>query len=733
MAARSFPKRCLATAMILLFCSRGMRGDERPAGWQPALTFAPAVELEVAGQAARFEGHVATRCHDWDQDGDVDLLVGGGDGRLWLLRNRGSRQQPEFQPQEPIQAEARQRWGTSFTGVTLANLIGTELPDLIVAHSENQITIHENIGTRQEPKFTEAGTSVPIQQGCQGRFDVADWDEDGLDDLITGSFGGDVQWHRNLSRGQQLKFGEGQAFQNLSVAYNSHPRLVDFNQDGQLDVLLGVNWGTVSLYLSTGDVKTRTLRGNRPLQWSDGKDLNIRELNGDDTTPEVADLDGDDVVDLISGGRNGRLFFARGIGYSSRLSTLATLLNQHAADLGRILRDDESVRDQLFGALVALQADLAAGLIPTSAREQMFERLSQLAQQYPAILRRAKFDLSSGPQLPILAGQFWTVLFETQPDSPKHRERVADALGFAGGYRNLLVEHGVVLIDNDTATPEHLAAMSQLIAAIPRAVWDVETITVAGWLGPAIRTQRIQSRSGINIFDLPLGRPENSFPADAPRPGVTDVFLICLAHELAHNMLDTVGRTTRPELYERKFAGLAQAAGTEVVYRTPRSAGIDLDATRKNFQAAGAWDGEESTWNSAWTAYFSNKEQYDKAHTRGNIQFFLDAPQEAFATLANQYFADSQLMLEFCWSRWEAGHRSNINQFLLIADYLSGGTDRVSFYVLRTGGDLTVQSVQLERDARGRIVRVLSERSVAEFEYDASDLVTAFRHLSKER
>ena len=198
-------------------------------------------------------------------------------------------------------------------------------------------------------------------------------------------------------------------------------------------------------------------------------------------------------------------------------------------------------------------------------------------------------------------------------------------------------------------------------------------------------------------------------------------------------MLDTVGRTTRPELYERKFAGLAQAAGTEVVYRTPRSAGIDLDATRKNFQAAGAWDGEESTWNSAWTAYFSNKEQYDKAHTRGNIQFFLDAPQEAFATLANQYFADSQLMLEFCWSRWEAGHRSNINQFLLIADYLSGGTDRVSFYVLRTGGDLTVQSVQLERDARGRIVRVLSERSVAEFEYDASDLVTAFRHQSKER
>ena len=733
MAANGFPKWCLATAMILLCCGSRAQAEEQPAKWQPALTFAPAVELQVAGQPARFEGHVATRCHDWDQDGDIDVLIGGGDGRLWLLRNRGSRQQPDFQPQEPIHAGARQTWGSSFTGVTLANLLGTDLPDLIVGHSDNQITIHENIGTRQEPKFAEAGTSILIQKGCQGRFDVADWDEDGLGDLVTGSFGGEVQWHRNLSRGRQLEFDAGVAFQDLSVAYNSHPRLVDFNQDGQLDVLLGVNWGTVSLYLSTGEGPTRTLRGSRPLQWSDGRDLNIRELNGDDTTPEVADLDGDQVVDFISGGRNGRLFFGRGIGYSSRLSTIAALLQQHSADLGGILQDDDSVRAQLFGALVALQADLAAGLIPMAAREQIFERLAQLAEQYPNVLRRAKFDLNSGPQLPILAGQFWTVLFETRPDSPEHRERVADALGFTGGYRTLLVDHGVLLIDNDTATPEHLAAMSQLIAAIPRAAWDVETITVAGWLGPAIRTQRIQSRSGVNIFDLPLGRPENSFPADAPRPGVTDVFLICLAHELAHNMLDTVGRTTRPELYERKFAGLAQAAGTEVVYRTPRSAGIDLEATRKNFRAAGAWDGEESTWNAAWTAYFANREQYDKAYTRGNIQFFLDAPQEAFATLANQYFADSQLMLEFCWSRWEAGHRSNINQFLLIADYLSGGTDRVSFYVLRTGGDLTVKSVQLERDERGRIVRMLSERSAAEFEYDASDLVMAFRHQAKQK
>ena len=215
------------------------------------------------------------------------------------------------------------------------------------------------------------------------------------------------------------------------------------------------------------------------------------------------------------------------------------------------------MRRQVFGSLASLQADLASGLIPRSSREQLFQQLAPLAKQYPRLLGRSKFDLKSGPHLPLLAGQYWVVLLESLPDSISNRRRVAGALVFQAGYRRLLVDLGVLFIDNNTATPEHLAAMHRLMMAMPRTAWDVETITVAGWLGPAIKTQKIRSRSGINIFALPLGRPENSFAADAPRPGVTDVYLICLAHELAHNMLDTVGRRTRPELYERKFGSSA--------------------------------------------------------------------------------------------------------------------------------------------------------------------------------
>jgi len=327
----------------------------------------------------------------------------------------------------------------------------------------------------------------------------------------------------------------------------------------------------------------------------------------------------------------------------------------------------------------------------------------------------------------MLAAQYWVVLLESLSDSAAGRQRIADALDFQGGYRQLLVEFGVLFVDNNTATAQHLDAMQRLMSAIPRQAWEVDIITVAGWLGAASRTHRIRSRTGINIFDLPLGRRENSFAGDAPRPGVTDVYMICLAHELAHNMLDTVGRRTRPELFERKFAGLAQAAGPHVVFRTPKARGIDMAATQQTFRQNGFWDGEKTTWQAAWSGYFKGKTRFDRAYTRGNIHFFLNSPQEAFATLANQYFADSQLMLEFCRGRWEDGHRSNVNQFVLICEYLSGGADRVPFYVLRPGGDLTVEQVELVRDSQQRIVQVRSERSVARFEYADEDLVSSFQ------
>lgn len=690
------------------------------------MTYGDAKPLRCSGTEIQLDNHATVRCYDWDNDGDLDLLAGDGVGRVWLFKNSGTSSHPILESKVSVAAGQKTRWGKRYIGIAFAQLLGSDLPDLVVGHSQRLITVHRNIGSIQQPVFEEQGNTIEVQAGCDGRFDLADWDEDGKLDLITGAFNGTVQWHRNTGTRNRLQFSKGVPFCDIRIAYNSHPRLVDFDGDRELDLLLGLNWGSVTLYPHAKNTADADLAPGQALKWGSGKDLNIRMLNGDDTTPELADWDGDGVRDLISGGKNGKLFWMKGIGFPSRITRFEQLLAEHSKDLGKTLKDNDQVRQEILGCLTAIQADLRSGLVSTKAREDLFKALAPLATRYSHYFSRQHFNLEQAPHLPILAAQYWVVLLESLPDSKANRERVATALGFESGYRTLLIELGVIFIDNNTATQEHLDAMIRLMHQMPQSTWDVETITVAGWLGPAIKTHKIRSRSGINIFDLPLGRPENSFAGDSPRPGVTDVYLICLAHELAHNMLDTVGRTKRPDLYERKFEGLAQAAGPHVVFRSPPSKGIDMESTKANFRRIGAWDGQNETWRDAWLAYFADKQEFDRAYSRGNIQFFLDSPQEAFATLANQYYADSGLMLEFCKTRWDAGHRTNINQFLLIAEYLSEGKNQGKFFQLTPGGKLSVEAVKFNRDAEARIERLETSNLSAQFTYEDNGLVTSF-------
>lgn len=693
----------------------------------PTLSFAEPVPLEADGVPIAIDGHAATRCVDWDGDDRLDLLVGGGDGRVWMARNAGGNTGVALHPAEPVVAGGRARWGTGPTGAVLAQVVGDPLPDLVVGHSGNQVAIHENTGAPGAPSFAEEGLAVTVQAGCHGRIDVADWNGDGLLDLVTGSFGGALSWHPNRGTPGRPAFAAGEPLQDIALAYNAHPRVLDVDQDGTLDLLVGVNWGTVTVYLNEGTATEPRLRQRGQLrQAADGANVNLRDLLGDDTTPDLVDLDGDGVVDLVTGGRKGRVVFLPGVTWGDRLATFRAALERHGDQLGTAVSADEALRGAVFGSLGAIQADLAAGLIPEPRRIELARDLGNLAVRFPGVLRRRRFDLEAAPLAGRLAAQFWVVLLEASPATAEARGRVADTLGFAGVHRSLLVDLGVIFVDNDTAPPEQLAAMERLMQALPRAAWDVETITAADWLGPEARTQPLRSRSGVNIFALPLGRTENSFAKDAPRPGVTDVFLICLAHELAHNMLDTVGRRTRPDLFERKFAALERAAGGLVVYRAPRSRGIDLDATQARFREAGAWDGDPATWAETWKTHFDGKPEFDRATCRGNVRFFLDAPQEAFATLANQYVADSGLMLEFCKARWDAGFHANADQFLLIAEYLSGGRDRVECYVLRPGGALVVTTAALHRDAAGRITEFLLGDLTATFAYGPDDLVERF-------
>ena len=97
----------------------------------PTLSYQKPATLTEGDAPIDLKDHVATRFVDWDQDSDLDLLAGGGDGKLWLFLNTGTAKIARFKSKQPILAGKRNNWGDSYTGALLANLIGNPLTSVI--------------------------------------------------------------------------------------------------------------------------------------------------------------------------------------------------------------------------------------------------------------------------------------------------------------------------------------------------------------------------------------------------------------------------------------------------------------------------------------------------------------------------------------------------------------------------------------------------------------------------
>ena len=667
---------------------------------------------------------------DVDGDGATDLLVGTGDGSLLVL-TLGGGAVTNITPIDEL--GILPAWGRQSVGAALGDLVGSDEPDLVVACGDDRLRVHAGRREAGGRRFAAEAVEVALPPSAQGRFDLGDLDGDGALDLVVGSFGGPVAWLRGRGKAEGLGFEEPVPLEGVGEAYNSCPRVFDLEGDGDVDLLVGVNWGYLAVHRCEGEATSfgpRQLLQDAEL----GDSVHLRERLEDNSSPALVDLDGDGVLDLVSGGKNGTLWWLPGLGSAGHLGVVEQALAEANGALGEQLVADPALRGRVFGALRALQADLRLGLLSGAGeRERLWRQLESLGARYPESLRRRRFDQERETFSAPLFAQYALVVKGCAEDTPKGRARVARALQEPPAYARLLVDHGVLFHDNARAAPEHLERMGALLEVIPRGTWDVELISVADWIGPGARDQRVEARSGINIFGMRLGVAENSFPSDAVREGKTDVFLICLAHELAHNMLDTIGRRTRPDLFARKYAGLRRAAGDAVVWQDEVTRGYDREATRARFRAEGHWDGQDATWNKAWTRRFRGKDAFERAHLRGNVEFFLNAPQEAFSTLSNQWFADSRLMVRVAKDRFDAGFPACADQLLVIAEYLSQGGKRVPGYTLQPGGALATEPLGIRRDAQGRIRLLEAEGLRATFGYGEGDLVTAFDLQDRER
>ena len=290
---------------------------------------------------------------DWENDGDLDLLIGVGDWGdygwddafdshgTWTNGPLHGYVYLAVQRQDGSYAEPRKLTAggapVDVYGMPSPSLADFDLDgdlDLICGEFLDGFTYFENIGTREFPKLASGrrleADGQPVRMDLQMITPTAvDWDGDGDPDLVVGDEDGRVAFVENLGIIQEgmPTFAQPRYFRQEAeyVKFGAliTPQGTDWDGDGDEDVVAGNTAGHIGFIENLGGTPPRFAAprylkaAGETIRIQAGPNGSIQgpcEAKWGYSTISVADWDGDGRADIIANSIWGRIVWYRNVG-----------------------------------------------------------------------------------------------------------------------------------------------------------------------------------------------------------------------------------------------------------------------------------------------------------------------------------------------------------------------------------------------------------------------------------
>lgn len=672
-----------------------------------------------------------------------DLLL-QADSRLWFCINESKRGKILFSEPQVLKTTAGAEYETDGAAVLEDNKLVVRKPDgsLVQAYVVGEDVPQLEIGAAVKDT-TGAAFKLPSRH-----FALVDYDNDGAPDLVAG-FNDGLYYYKGQATTYSVEGGK-KKIRHISFApekqvvhrrsYNIAPGVGDLNNDGRPDLLHGINWGTLHVWMN--DAAKPTIAQGEYIELTlenQPEEKFARNLNGAHIT--AADFDGDGCADMVLGGNSGpQLVSALGVNPESWAGNLALIEQElyrgHEKDLGTLLEADNQKGLNRYRDLMRGWIRWAVAQKTPAKRLAAYNMLKAHVKKYSFLQRGPLMDAwrkqekdkpaEYGPMhhVPGIFTMNWVVLHRLLPDSAAHRADVADALGMKGVDREVYLQKGMPLADNNRSSVGQLYAVRDLLNYHAPILFPDDHISIGQNFGDGRDAMCYIFNSNKNTFSMEVGRNLAEMHGDMVRlteecfgqkgAASGDYFTFVLAHEVCHS-LDAYVRGRANKDLTRRWGDQNYYAATnggecdDVVAN--ETGWWDLNLTKERFKQRGLWDGNNATWGDAWKAYWQKCPFRNKVFMRGDIDWFLGSQQETFATQANHHWARSESRLIGAILRYLQGYKSNINEVVFFLDVLSAGQNKLPMFHPWGEGNppmvnFNVEYAWLTRNDRGHITDI---------------------------